>query len=586
MAKAKKSAESAPGAVVEPKKTAAKKAKEPVGDGPIELKWELAELPSAQHRAGLAGLVMLVDWIRAGGAHVEGVLEFARKDATGVTLRVDRAGMRSLYDAAYAASVEDKDEAAKRKNKKTGAEVPPKAEVVRESTDPKTGKTKKKTVYVYETTVPRGAFLLDEDPTKTGTNGLWIKLWRDFVWGIVRGVPASRGPYEDRANKEPVTDADDDFDALARGGAKTVGLAGTYYLGAQAVTADGVAFEDRERFQLLLQFWPFAASLYVGVAVDPMEGTRNFDNTFVVVIPDVSNLSRFCKVHFGTLRDRDTKARGYRPEGAAVDIPTEAGLDAASHLRDRLSRSEAAKDSARLTLGYEVVHVRKEGNNVRVLRSFRMTPSEALLDRYKTIEGRFTEYFFRRQQIVNLLSDSPWWAGYDRLFETLPFERFVGSKGRYFGLDARKAFADYEGAGTREEVVMAEGEKKAPPTLAAVVQRMVWTYATRRAEGRARVKYEDVKARKLPAEMQKYNDELERAAREAFLSVRSRTGADFREFFVGTICAVHQSVGANGYELLSNALRDQQQIDEVRTLTMLALSTLTGVYDNKKTDGN
>lgn len=550
---------------------------------PIDITWDLAELPTAQHRAGLAGLVMLVQWVHRGGAKSGGILELPRLDATGVTLRTDRGGLRCLYDSAYAATVEDKVEATKRKNKK-GAEVPPKREETQESVDPKTGKTKTKKVFVYDTTVPRGAFLLDEDSTKNGSNGLWIKLWRDFVWSIVRGVPATRGPYESRAEGDFSADADEALAMLARGGRKAQTLAGPYYLGAQECTADGVPFEDQERFKFLLQFWPFAVSLYVPAVVDAREGTRKFDGSYVVAVPDVSQLDLFCSAHIEVLRNRSPKARGYRPEAAAIDLPIEGGLHAAAHLRERISRREGAQLTGLVVAGYEVVHMAREGNNIRVLRASRVEPSDDVLDRYLVFESRFGEHFFRRQQIANLLDRRPWWHGFDRLFETLPHTQFIGRTGRFFGSDARKAFEDNQSAHAREEGSMSDAERK-PPTLESVVQRVVWTYATGRVKARTGLTYDAVKERANPAEVARFNEELERATRDAFLAVRSRSGRDFGDYFAGTICSVRQRVGGSGYELLARALLDEHRIAEVRTLTMLALSTVSGVYD-KKSDGN
>lgn len=578
MARAKKTATATPTSEPAVEASSAtkrtKSAKSPVGDGPIEITWTLAELPTTQHRAGLAGLVMLLRWIASHTKKFDDVLELTRCDATAATLRVDRRGMQRLYDAVYAASHEDKEEAAKRKNKQ-GVVQEPKEERTREFADPKTGKSKSKTVYVYEVTVPGGAFLVDQDPTQNSSQPLWIKLWRDFIWSIVRGVPATRGPYESRAEKERTTDNDEAYEALARGGDRSEEVASTYYLGAQAVTADAVKFADRERHFFLLQFWPFAVSLYAPSVVDAQEGKRNFDNSYAVVIPDVSVLDEFCDEHYGSLLERDPKPRGYRPEGAAIDLPAQAALATAATLLDRLARREGAKSEHSLVSGYEVIHVAKEGNNVRVFRTMRMTPSRAVVDHYRTIEKRYTEFFFRRQQIVNLIEKRPWWFGYDRLFEVLPYERFMGETGKYFGRDARNAFKDHE-----SEDSMAEEEKKLP-TLASVVQRTVWGYATSRVAARTGVSYEKAKEAPTSADARRFNDELERVTRDAFLSIRSRNGADFVDYFVSTICSVRQRVGIAGYELLSTALLDKNRIDEVRTLTMLALSTVSGVFEKK-----
>jgi CRISPR-associated protein Cmx8 len=70
----------------------------------------------------------------------------------------------------------------------------------------KRGRTESKTFYVYPTYIPKGAFLVDLDPTATGDKGDWIKLWRDVIWRIFRGVPATRKPFEDRAEGKQTKD--------------------------------------------------------------------------------------------------------------------------------------------------------------------------------------------------------------------------------------------------------------------------------------------------------------------------------------------------------------------------------------------
>ena len=64
----------------------------------------------------------------------------------------------------------------------------------------------------------------------------------------------------------------------------------------------------------------------------------------------------------------------------------------------------------------------------------------------------------------------------------------------------------------------------------------------------------------------------EKIVRDAFLAVRSRTGADFVTFFTGTLCSVHQKLGQQGYLLVAQAFRDEAEVERVRTLTLLALA--------------
>ncbi len=78
-------------------------------------------------------------------------------------------------------------------------------------------------------------------------------------------------------------------------------------------------------------------------------------------------------------------------------------------------------------------------------------------------------------------------------------------------------------------------------------------------------------AKGTPAEKD-YNEKKDKIAREAFLAVRSRTGADFVTYFTGTLCSVSQRVGHEGYLELARALGDDREVERVRSLTLLALS--------------
>ena len=50
----------------------------------LELDYNLAELPSSQHRAGLAGLVLMVKWLERDKSR-KGICEIKRLDENGAT---------------------------------------------------------------------------------------------------------------------------------------------------------------------------------------------------------------------------------------------------------------------------------------------------------------------------------------------------------------------------------------------------------------------------------------------------------------------------------------------------------------------
>ena len=83
------------------------------------------------------------------------------------------------------------------------------------------------------------------------------------------------------------------------------------------------------------------------------------------------------------------------------------------------------------------------------------------------------------------------------------------------------------------------------------------TWGEAKQDERKKVEYSGVKAK---------------IAREAFLAVRSRTGDDFVDYFVGTLCSVPQRGGEDMYLALSRALLAETA--KIRTLTLLALSAM------------
>ena len=76
-----------------------------------------------------------------------------------------------------------------------------------------------------------------------------------------------------------------------------------------------------------------------------------------------------------------------------------------------------------------------------------------------------------------------------------------------------------------------------------------------------------------------YLEAREKVATDAFLAIRGRNADEFVEYFVGSICAVPQFMGAKGirpkegFREIAQALHDSEERRmEMKNLTMLALS--------------
>ena len=325
-------------------------------------------------------------------------------------------------------------------------------------------------------------------------------------------------------------------------------------------------FRDRARFQFLLHFWPYAAQVYVPAAYDN-EGEQVFVG-FALAIPDIADLEGFCEELPAVLRERGVAPFRYRPKDSVVDVAVESALDLLRRLRARLALQAGAQATSDLVLGVDVVHVAKQGNNVKTLGVTRLNPEARMIDDYARIRESLWNAPFRKQRLLNVVHDRPWYAGFDGLMHSLPYEQSIGSEA--FRHDARLSFrmAEEESA-TMSEATPANTES-VPPVLdcEALVYRVIGIYLQRRLKAKHGLEWSEVKGR--PDQRKAYEETREKVAREAFLAVRSRSGLDFAEYFASTLCSVSQPLNEQQYVTLAQSL--YADTDKVRTLTMLALS--------------
>lgn len=541
----------------------------------LELDYQLAELPSSQHRAGLAGLVLMVKWLERQGTN-KGTCELKRLDELGATLCINELGLEALFNETYAAFIEEQARPQPFKNKKKEI-VPPLREEVRQETDSKSGKTKEKTIYIYPIVIPKGAFLVDLDPSADGSKGAWVKLWRDMIWSIFRGVPATRQPFEDRAEGARPDDAAKTWNDLAQPLHYSVDLPSTYFIGAQANNAENVPFKDRARFQFLLHFWPFAAQTYVPALINN-EGGRDFVG-YALAIPDVANLEWFCEELPKALKhNRGVELSGYRPRGCVVDLAVEGALDILSLLRARIAVQEGERATSDLVLGVDVIHLEKQGNNIRILGTSRIDPEASMIDEYARLRHSLWNPLFRKQRLLNLIDGRAWYTGFDALLCRLPYEQSISNEN--FRRDARESFkTEVETANEEAQKEMTNTEQLTDTepidsgispdlTLEELIYRLIGTYISRKLKNKYQLEWSSVKSD--PKKRGEYEENKEKIARDAFLAVRSRTGGDFADYFASTLCSVPQHMGENQFETLALALHNET--DQVRTLTMLALS--------------
>lgn len=401
-------------------------------DRTIELIYDPFTLPTAQHRAGLAGLHVLVESLRKRKINPVPEININNQDQT-ISVRITEESLTVLFNDLYDAAMGEAESSIKRKDKSKRL-IPPLRE--EKKLDPKTGKDK--TVYIYPQVIPKGKFL-----ATFGLPEVWLKLWRDAIWGTLRGVPKTRLPYEQRAQKEVPSETGQTWKILRRfkedcekNKIYTVPIASSSLVGAQAENAERVPFRGRADEAFLLHFWPVVMGVYVPEIIERDGRSRLPGYEYVLAIPDVSDPNGFVQAFPETFAQLGTQMAGYRPKQAVIALPQEGGLEYLHHL---LGLVQAQADVANVT-GMEVFHLEKRGNSIHMLGADRVPVARHILEQYEAIRDKYYSVIFRRQLILNLLRGEPWYREFDRVFAKSPKEGFIGPKAHRFSSDVRRRF--------------------------------------------------------------------------------------------------------------------------------------------------
>ena len=155
------------------------------------------------------------------------------------------------------------------------------------------------------------------------------------------------------------------------------------------------AFKDIARFQFLLHFWSFVTQVYVPIAWKfdrKSSSEKPQDNGYALVIPDVADIKTFCDEFPDLLRGRGSDILGYRPKECLIDLAAEAGLDMMHHIDERLA-GKAHQQVSDLLLGVDVVHLEKQGNNIRLWGNSRIDPINRNLDEYAHVRRNKSRFF-------------------------------------------------------------------------------------------------------------------------------------------------------------------------------------------------
>ncbi len=594
---------------------------DPEGTGDVssvQITYDLYDLPTAQHKAGLAGLLLQIRSMsnRNRDLPVPKIEWDSEFPETRVTLEFTAETVQSLFDDLYDATLDEGPVREKPFTKGKGAakkEVPPLRRQSFIKTDKK-GNEKTVEGCVYLELAPSLATLTHYLPKE----GEWVKLWRDLIWQIIR-EGKKKAPYIKRASKKTeLQDAaaadesgdsesdnsDDDDKETSRGdgstwddlikfakkGADAQGkLSGALLLGAMEKNAESLTLQGRIDQNLLLHFWPLAVMVFVPLFLDSDGEThigrrskKDSDPHFCLAVPEVANLAQFIDDFPRMLEELGTDKAAFRPRESLIDIPAEGAFSFIEHLAV-LAPGTMADSGVRWAINsIDYFHLTKAGNNVKFLTNGRVVPRPHLVEKYQGIRGRpgekppFGNPLFRRGLMMALLSDVPWFQPFSKLFQEWPAEFFVHSekspsKLSWFWSDARKKLQ-------LEMIDMSEDvDPESPPpddkVLASLLHRIVRTYVTDRAEARSGIdldkfrKGDRIEWETLPP---KFAEERRKVGESLFLELRSRREQAFIEHFTRTLFSGKQFLSEANYSAVGLALLNRT--DDVKTLTLMALS--------------
>ncbi|MGE3818120.1 MAG: type I-MYXAN CRISPR-associated protein Cmx8 [Isosphaeraceae bacterium] len=566
--------------------------------------FDLRDLPTAQHRAGLAGLILQIDSMGPDGNRrpentIPVIESITRTSATVVFTKDSTQGVfDDLYEAKYAEVVVA--------NKWPGKVEPKPGEFFVERKDPKTGESKRTQGFAYDVVVPQAPCLsrhLQENAEP------WLELWRRMVWEILRGGNnvRSRAPFAARAENKPTGEGATAWAQLidlesnrTLSRFPTASISGALMLGAQAVNAEAVPFTGRVDHNLLLHFWQVAVITFVPQVVNKKDAKVERVG-YVLAIPDVSDLIEF-RVQFpeilGKLKAEKT---GRTPPAAKIDLPDQACLEVIRMARGTPGRekpsdgTEAIKgrkhrvagrgggDRADRRVGQpalaaekggrafgsavravESYHMVKVGNNVKLLSFGRVADRPYLVEDYTNIADNYRNPLFKTGLMRALIRETPWHSRMAELFSEYPWTFFIEGEDtpKYlprFGRDAREMLKAFRRDSNDEALDSMKDEEKLKH-LSLIIQRLVNRYVEGRAEAKTGLKAKDFpkvpttdgnSRRVYPKE---FREAQGRVCSDAFLAMRSRHDQDFVNYFADSVCSVAQFLPPKDLHFLTAVL--------------------------------
>lgn len=549
------------------------------GDDSVAVSWSLPDLPTSLHKAGLAGLL----------CYVKRMPEFAAQDAVPIIeaasplelrIRFTEESLQALMDSVYAGEKRLEESKTKWKN----------GDLKEERSEPsRLGDDKPPVkVWVYEVDRPKADLMVHW--RHGNPEDQWVVLWRKAMRGVLRESRAAEIYTRTTKGESPTKKSKDlnrlwkDMVSAASGrrpisGAVPVSM----YIGAEETSSERVDFKGEVQHNLLLHFWPFVSPIFVPRTLLREHGQWRIDTRggYIVAVAEVGSVTEFAEMIDSYWRRQAVSSADGRPRDCVIDVAVEGGMAFLySLMMDRLQNMDDG-DFFDTVPQVDLYHLQKRRYGVRILVSDSIRVSAGTLRRYERVADSRRDVLFRRLLMRNLLDGLPWHA---RAAETL-FTRY--SAGLFVHSENSPGFAHSFGRAAREQFKRERSSMDDRLSLAGKVFDIVGEFVTSRAEKRSGItrdqfpKTDDGRTdwTSRDSRFREYLEAREKVAADAFLAIRGRNPDEFVEYFVGSICAVPQFMGAKGVQPkegfmeIAQALHDSEERRmEMKNLTMLALS--------------
>jgi CRISPR-associated protein Cmx8 len=553
-------------------KTRTKPKSKPMADEKIvRLEFDLYSLPSAQHKAGLAGLVLQIQSMDSKKAPL-----IERIGRHSVTIAFTRQTMVDLFDDLYdAVKVEiEVDKLWKDNDKNIKPPIKTITQIVVDE-----GRQREVKKYVYSVPEPRCSLLA----RRVAMGHPLLKLLRDQIKNVIRTVDMARKVYQVRAETGRSGVGETMWDMITKG--KVEKISGSSRLGVEGTTAEGSVFREMARSLLLLHFWPVVSLPYVPNAFDLEDKRLKYKfKGIATAIPEVADVETFCELFPRILDDlaSDETLIRYRPRGMVIDCPEQAGLDIYSRVCALAAGKASSTEIAYFVSGIDVWWTEKLDKALRIHMVRRIDGRPELARKYDLIKRSYRNRLFRAIAMTALVKGTGVAEEAGRFYRILPHQVMLD---RWFGSDVRRYIEGIRRQNrelTEMNLTVEQSDR-----LSEIVHRLVTQYLRQMVKAKTgddpfdkRFKVSvDGRARREPT--REVTDAWIKGCQQTHLEVRSRNANDFLAYFTGQICTDSQYLPNEDRTILTRHLFAGDW-ETVKNMVNLSLSALSGRFGSGK----